>query len=444
METAKALEIMDKAARKIGADQFDILAGESQDRSVQVYKGKVKETEISSSQGIGIRIFKNNRPGYSYTRKLSEESIKQCVADAADLSQFSAEVDYQLPSKNVEQHIDLKLYNDDLENLSIADLLEMSFALEKKAETAHETIENVLSSAAGKSSSKFFLLNSKGVQRNSKRNSTIAGCSLVASKGNIKKSGGFYKSVRDFKELDIDVITQKASAKAVDLLDAKPIVNGEYPILFDHHMSPALLGSFMPALYAETVQKGQSKLIDKVGEQIASSCLHLYNDPFVPGLSGSGFTDSEGVPSQKFDVIEGGVLKTYLYNLLSASKDGVTPTGTGKRSYSGKAGTGFDNLFVGLGKRNKAEILSSLDKCFVVTKFEGSGIRSAVSGEISIGCQGFYYEKGSLVQPVDRVTISGNYFDLLKNIQEFSNEYADNLSSTKIPDTLINSMSVSG
>ena len=75
METAKALEIMDKAARKIGADQFDILAGESQDCSVQVYKGKVKETEISSSQGIGIRIFRDNRPGYSYTRKLSQSQL---------------------------------------------------------------------------------------------------------------------------------------------------------------------------------------------------------------------------------------------------------------------------------------------------------------------------------------------------------------------------------
>lgn len=444
METPKALEIMEAAAREIGADQFDILAGESQDSSVQVFKGKVKETEMSSAQGIGIRIFRNNRPGYSFTRKLSEDSIKQCVKDAADLCQFSAEVDYQLPTENVESHIDLKLYNSELENLSIPEMLDLSFALEEKAEVSHETIENVLSSAAGKSSSKFYLLNSNGVTRQSQRNSTVAGCSLVAAKGDIKKSGGFYKSTRNFSELDVDFITQKASSKAVDLLDAKPIAHGEYPILFDHFMSPGLIGAFMPALYAETVQKGQSKLKGKVGSQIAASCLNLYNDPFVPGLSGSGFTDSEGVPSQRFDVIEGGVLKTYLYNLLSASKAGVKPTGTGKRSYAGKAGTGFDNLFVGLGKRSKQDILDSLDKCFVVTKFEGSGIRSAVSGEISIGCQGFYYEKGVLVHPVDRVTISGNYFELLKNIQEFSNEYADNLSSTKIPDTLISSMSVSG
>ena len=79
METPKALEIMEAAAREIGADQFDILAGESQESSVQVFKGKVKETEMSSAQGIGIRIFRNNRPGYSFTRKLSEDSINNVL-----------------------------------------------------------------------------------------------------------------------------------------------------------------------------------------------------------------------------------------------------------------------------------------------------------------------------------------------------------------------------
>jgi PmbA protein len=88
-------------------------------------------------------------------------------------------------------------------------------------------------------------------------------------------------------------------------------------------------------------------------------------------------------------------------------------------------------------------MLNSQDKCLLVTKFEGSGIRSAVSGEISLGIQGFLYENGELIQPVDRVTISGNYFDLLKDISEFSNEYPDTFSSTKISDMLISEMNVS-
>ncbi len=443
MNIEDALHYMADCANSAGCDQFDILAGESQDSSVQVFKRKVKETEIASSQGIGIRLFKNQKPGYSFTRRLSKEAIKQCVEDAADLSAFSSPVDYKLPQPAKLPELDLDIWNEELQSLDTDDFLKLSFELEKKAEKASKLVENVLSAAAGKSKYSFHLLNSEGVTYNSQRNSVIAGVSLVAAKGNIKKTGGKYKSTRHFAEINADEIVDFACKKALDLLDAEPIKAGPYPVMFDYYMAPALLRSLMPALNAELVQKGQSKLAGKLNSKIASSCLTITNDPFIKGLPGSGVIDSEGVPTQKFDVIENGVLKKYLYNLQSAQKDGVEPTGTGKRSYTGKAGAGFHNLIIPKGKRSKDEILKNLDKCLLVTKFEGSGIRSAISGEISVGCQGFLFENGKKVQAVDRITISGNYFDLIQNIVEFSNQYSDSFSSTKIPDMLIKSMNIS-
>lgn len=443
MNIEDALEYMAQCAGKTGSEQYDILAGESQDNSVQVFKRKVKAREISSSQGIGIRLFKDKKPGYSFTRKLSKEAIEQCVKDASELSAFSSPVDFKLPKPSELPDLDLIVWNEALEKLDTEDFLKLSFELEAKAEKSSKLVENVLSAAAGKSKSSFYLLNSEGLVYNSKRNSVIAGVSLVAAKGNIKKTGGKYKSTRFFEEIDSSEIVDYACQKAIELLDAKPIEAGTYPVLFDFHMAPALLRSLMPALNAEMVQKGQSKFAGKLNSKIAASCLSICNDPFIKDLPGSGIIDSEGVPTQKFNVIENGILKSYLYNLESAQKDGVVSTGNGMRSYTGKAGTGFHNLIVPKGERSKAEILQDLDKCLLVTKFEGSGIRSAISGEISLGCQGFLYEKGKLSQAVDRITVSGNYFDLIQNIVEFSNEYSDSFSSTKIPDMLIESMNIS-
>jgi len=271
MKIQDALEYMAECAKKASCDQFDILAGESHDNSVQVFKRKVKETEIASSQGIGIRLFKDQKPGYSFTRRLSKEAIKQCVEDACDLSSYSSPVEYQLPKPEKLKEIDLDTWNEDLENLDTDDFLKLSFELEAKAEKANDLVENVLSAAAGKSKSSFYLLNSEGVRYNSKRNSVIAGVSLVATKGNIKKTGGKYKSTRHFEEIDSNKIVDFACQKAVDLLDAKPIKAGSYPVLFDYYMAPALLRSLMPALNAELVQKGQSKFADKVNEKIAST-----------------------------------------------------------------------------------------------------------------------------------------------------------------------------
>lgn len=444
MKLEQALDFMENAASQLGSDQFDIIASEAEDSSVCVYKGKVKSTEISASQGIGIRLIRHGKPGYSFTRRLSKTAILQCIHDAADLSQYSAPCGFDLPTPQDFNEIDLKLWNEDLQNVTTQDLLDISFKLEKLSESADKRIENVLSSAAGKSSSRFFILNSNGIKWQSRRNSTMAGVSLVAAQGSIKKSGGHYHGTRSFNSFNVNEISSRAITKATELLDAHPIAHGDYPIIFDHDIAPGIIRSFIPALYAEAAQKGQSKLKGKVGEKIASDCLTLYNDPFICDMPGSGVIDSEGIPCQKFNVIKEGVFNTFLYNLESAAREGRHSTGSASRSYAGKAGTGFDNMFISKGKRSLKEILNSQEKCLLVTRLEGSGIRSAVSGEISVGIQGFLYKKGERVQSVDRITIGGNYFDLLKNIEEFSNTYSDSFSSSKVPDMLIRKMSVSG
>ncbi len=443
MEIYNALEFMAKCAKQHSADQFDILAGVSENCGVDIYQGKVKETEIASSQGIGIRLIKNGKPGYSYTKRLSEESLQQCVADAVDLAEFTAPLSITLPSPTVLPKIKFHHWNEKLESLTTEDFLKKSFEIEKLAKNFHPEIENILSSSTSKSKSAFYILNSNGLDYKFSRNSVSAGLSLVAARGNIKKSGGHYKTTRNFAEIKAAELVSRATAKAVDLLDAKPIKAGKYPVLFDHYTAPALLDALMPAFFAQVVQKGQSKFAGKIGEKIASSCLTICNDPFIIDLPGSELVDSEGVPTQKFNVVENGILQNFLHNLESAHKDGVKPTGSGSRSYSGSAGTDFQNLIIPKGSRGKQEILNNLTECLVVTKFEGSGIRSATSGEISLGCQGFLYSRGELVQAVDRVTLSGNYFDLLHNISEFSNEYSDSFSSTKIADMLIESMNIS-
>ena len=67
-----------------------------------------------------------------------------------------------------------------------------------------------------------------------------------------------------------------------------------------------------------------------------------------------------------------------------------------------------------------------------------------VSGDISIGVQGFLIENGSRVQPVDSVTVAGNFFDVLNNICGYGNKYQPELTHLFIPALLIDQMTVSG
>jgi PmbA protein len=236
----------------------------------------------------------------------------------------------------------------------------------------------------------------------------------------------------------------KAVERATELLGAESIPGGSYPVVFSNRVAPSILSMFGSPFFAEAVQKGQSRLAGKVGQAIASPLLEIVSDPHISGAPGSHLFDGEGVVTSRLEIVKGGELKTYLYNLESAKKAGVKPTGSGSRGYSGKAGTGFSNYIVPKGEKSVEELLSAYPKCLLVTKLEGGSGCSAISGEISIGAQGFWYEQGKRVKPVDKITLSSNFFDMLFLIRGFSGEYSDSFSSVKVPDMLIESMHISG
>ena len=80
----------------------------------------------------------------------------------------------------------------------------------------------------------------------------------------------------------------------------------------------------------------------------------------------------------------------------------------------------------------------------LVTELEGQAGCNPVSGDISIGVQGFLMKNGRRVQPVDSVTVAGNFFDVLNNIRGCGNVYQPELTHLYIPALLIEGLTVSG
>jgi PmbA protein len=285
--------------------------------------------------------------------------------------------------------------------------------------------------------------NSNGVAYSSRSNVVSAGLGVVARQGESKKMGVYSNGGRSFS-FDPKFMAAKAVERAVELLGAESVKSGRYPVVFSNRVSPSIMSMFGSPYFAEAVQKGQSRFAGKVGQSVAVPSLNITSNPHIPGAPGSQLFDGEGVVSQVLKVVEGGVLKTYLYNLESARKAGVKPTGTGSRGYSGKAGTGFSNFIVDPGDQGLEDLLSAYPECLLITKLEGGSGCSAISGEISIGAQGFWYEQGRRVKPVDKVTLNSNYFELLQAIRGISRDYSDAFSSVKVPDLLVESMYVAG
>jgi PmbA protein len=132
--------------------------------------------------------------------------------------------------------------------------------------------------------------------------------------------------------------------------------------------------------------------------------------------------DGEGVPTQKRTLIEGGVLKSFIYNTASANRAGTESTGNASRGgFTRLPGIGTHNIYVESGSLSRNEIIAGTDKGLLLKGVTGYGI-SPVSGNFSGGASGFWVEKGEIVHPVKGLTIAGNADAILNGIDMMGND----------------------
>ena len=444
MNYIEAMEWSCHFARQSGAEQCDIIYSSSSSEELEVFEGKISKAEASSSLGLGLRLFSQQRPGYAYTQKLDKDCLRQMVVDAMAHCELADPVQIELPEKAPLPEIELGKWNDNLEKLSFLEMKEFCLTMESLARSGHREIVNVPHAGVSKGSSAMALMNSRGLLLESKSNMVSAYVGAVAQRGDQKKSGSFGNGGRDWLTLDPCKLASEAVVRATELLGAKSIPSGILPIVFSNRVSGSLLGMYMSSLSGEQVQKGQSRFAHQCGKTVASEVLSLSCKPHLVGQPGSRRFDSEGVLCKKSDLIINGTLLEFIHNLESAAKAGVTPTGHGSRGLRGRASVNFSNLVMAKGSSELSQLLDAHPRCLYVTKLDGGSACSGVSGELSIGAQGFLVEHGQLKQAVDAITINGNFFELIQNIQACSNAYQDVWSSSKFPDILVKKLSVSG
>jgi len=441
MNMQEAVECLSEIAKKSGAEQFDILAGNSESRGISVFNGALQNTEISNSGGIGIRIFKEQKPGYASTEKFSKETLSQTLADALSNCEYSEPIKAELPEP-VTINETLPIYNPELENIDINRLLDTCLDIEKQILAASE-IKNVPDLGAEIFSSTTIFANSKGIFFKDKRNNFGIGAGAVAERSGVVKMGWYGRGGRDFGIVSTEQISKEVINRAKELLSPRPFEGGKMPVILSKRISASILSIYLSSFYADNAQKGLSRLVNRLGEKIASEKFSLSSEPLRPDLSGSELIDSEGMQTAALEVVAQGEFKSFLYNMESAAKENRKSTGHGTRGFSGKAGTSFINAVVPLGELQSKEILALFPKCLFITHLEGSSGCHSVSGEISIGAQGFWCENGVPLYATDNLTISANFFDLLKNIVGIGNEYNDSFSHVKVPSLAISEMSVS-
>ena len=423
----------------------DLLMERSDTLTLRIFKGQVEKIDQATALGLGIRVVHEGRTGLAFTERLGPEALEKTFVAAAENARLNdpTEVVLTTAAADIPDPQTLGLFNPALETLTAAELKTLGLEIEASARSADARVTGVPRLVVSRSSSEYRVVSTHGVEYAQRQNSVEAYCQALLEEQGSRKSGGYFWSQRDWAPEAAKRIGAKAVERGASLLHAAPIPGGQVPIVLDEFCAPQLLAIYFGCFSAEAAQKGQSRLRNKLGEVIADASINLADEPHRIGARGSCYVDVEGTPTQTMPLLTDGRFVNFLYHIDSARREGKKSTGHAGRSYTSGIVTTPHNLVMPAGDHSLEDLIALPERCLLITTLEGAAGCNPLSGDISIGVQGFWVEHGQRQQPVDSVTMAGNFFDLLHSIQARGNFYQPNLSRMFIPPLLVDGLVVS-
>lgn len=436
-------KLFEKASLK-RIDEFEIYFLSNLNTSIKIYQGKIENFSNNQNQGISFRGMVDGKMGYSYSESMEDEDIDFLINEVIENASCIESLDKQFIYGEKTNYTDTITYSSAIENLDTDLVKDFLIKMEEYALSIDERVKKVNFCSFAIGSGEKIIKNSKGLELHSKENICYTYISVIAEENGIVKTGSHFQLGRDFSKFDYKELSEVAVKRALNKFGTIALTEVPKTCVIENLAFSSLLRAISNIFSAEAVQKNISKLKGKLNESIASSIVTLVDDPFLKdGLANSSF-DDEGVPTSYKEIIQDDILKTYLYNLKTAYKDGVSSTGNGvKGSYKGTVGISSFNLYIKPSDKSFDKVIENIKEGIFITDFAGlhSGLNT-ISGDFSLAGEGFYIKDGKIDKPLNQITISGNFFGLLKNIKDIANDIKFSFSSVGSPSIMVEGLKV--
>ncbi|MHA1675707.1 MAG: PmbA/TldA family metallopeptidase, partial [Candidatus Njordarchaeales archaeon] len=78
---------------ELGADEIEIYFSRSRQKGLEIEMGEFRSVEVQDDIGVGIRVIKDKKIGFSYTTKIDEDNLLKAVKDALSIAKSSKEIE---------------------------------------------------------------------------------------------------------------------------------------------------------------------------------------------------------------------------------------------------------------------------------------------------------------------------------------------------------------
>ncbi len=438
MKTNKFFEL----AKEKGIESSEVTSRKSKKLEVSLFNGEVEHFTIADSTSIRARGIVNGKFASAFTNKDDKLTPTFLVNEILDDAKIIEKDDPAILFEGSPKYKKFKPFNNELEELPAEKKIEKLKALSAKAKTLDARISDIEVEYSETSGEKT-LQNSKGLKLKSKSNYFFVYISIVARAGEETKQNYSFVIDNDFSKINIDELAAKAVKETVSKFNSTQCASKNYPVVLSPAVVSVLVDATISSASAEEIQKKSSVLEGKVGQKIASSRVTISDRPVDKSIFFTSF-DDEGVACKNKDIIKNGVLKTYLYNLETAAKDGVETTGNGAAMGS-KIGISAFRLVVKPGKQTFEGLCEKAGEGVYITEVEGIGTGlNPQSGDFSLQANGFYIRDGKLAESLNLITVSGNLFKLLQDVKEVGKDSEETTQMIYTPAMLVKKLAIGG
>ena len=431
-----------RLAKHYGAHKAEAVGAHGRSLSISVRGGALEDIDNSEGSDIGLRVFVGQRQACVSSSDLSKASLDKLAERAVAIAKLASEDPYcSLADRDklATQAPDLEIF--DPVDMDADTLLSRAKTLEAAA-LGVKGVNQAEGANAYITKGATWLVTSDGFDNGWQSSSHGLSVAAFASDGSGMERDYDYKTTRWLEDLpSLESIGQKAGERAVARLGASQMASTNLPVLFERRVAGSLLSSFISAISGPAIARGVSFLKDRMGEQVFHKDITITDDPYLKRCVGSHPFDGEGVAGSPLNLVEDGVLKSWILNTATANQLGLTTTGHAHRGISSPPGVSSSNAWIAAGENSPEALAQKIGKGLLVTEMFGPSLNPN-TGDYSVGIAGFTIENGQRGAPVSEVTIAGNLLEMFKSLTVADDlQYDEGVNS---PTMLIDNMVIAG
>ncbi len=401
-EEAQAL--LKKVMSYSKADECEAGLNGSEGGNIRYARNAVSTAGDISTLSLSVSSTFGKKTGSATINEFDDKSLEKVVRRAEELAQLAPENPEYMPLLGPQTFKEPITYVESTAAMTPDSRAEMVGKSIKVAKEAKLEAAGFLENTTGFTA----FMNSKGMFGYNKSTDVIFSITTRNQEGT--GSGYAARGFNDIKKLDTLTATKVAAQKANGSASAKAIEPGKYTVILEPVAATYMLEN-MFRFDARSADEGRSFLSkpgggNRLGEQLMDEKVNIYSDPFHPDLP-SATINRDGLPVERVNWIEKGVVKNLNYSRYWAEKKGVKP------------GPFASNIIMDGGTASLEELIKTTERGILVSRLWYIRMVDPQSllltGLTRDGT--FYIENGQIKYPIKNFRFNESPVIMLNNVE---------------------------